>query len=219
MSAGANARQPDCSGKVGTSLKKYKANDLVLGDFNYVDDITVPGMSYAAMKFTEHPRALVKGIDASAALEMEGVERVITAANVPGNRYVGLILSDWPILVAIGEETRCVGDIVAIVVVRDQYLARKAAERVVVDYEVRTPISTTDEALKPDAPKFIPRGICFPRAPSCAAIQTKRLPTRRTWWKTRFRRSASSTCFWSRSRALQCRSPTRPRTAAMATAR
>ena len=90
----------------------------MLGDFNYIDDITVPGMSYAAMKFSDHPRALVKGIDPSAALEMEGVERVITAADVPGDRYVGLIVKDWPILVAIGEETRCVGDIIAVVVAR-----------------------------------------------------------------------------------------------------
>ena len=58
------------------------------------------------------------------ALEMEGVERVITAADVPGNRYVGLIVNDWPILVAIGEETRCVGDIIAVVVARDQYIAQ-----------------------------------------------------------------------------------------------
>jgi aldehyde oxidoreductase len=158
VSRGEPMRAPECSGKVGTSLKKYKANNLVLGDFNYVDDITVPGMSYAAMKFSDHPRALVKGIDATAALEMEGVERVITAADVPGDRYVGLILKDWPILVAIGEETRCVGDIIAVVVARDQYIARKAAEKVVVDYEVLTPVTTTDDALKPDAPKIHPKG-------------------------------------------------------------
>ncbi len=158
VSRGETPREPETSGRVGTSLKKFKANDLVLGDFKYIDDITVPGMSYAAMKFSEHPRALVKGIDATAALEMDGVERVITAADVPGNRYVGLIINDWPILVAIGEETRCVGDIIAMVVARDQYIARQAAERVVVDYEVRTPVATTDEALAPDAPQIHPKG-------------------------------------------------------------
>jgi len=158
VSRGEAPRVNDTSGRVGTALKKYKGQDLVLGDFHYIDDITVPGMSYAAMKFSEHARALVKGIDATAALEMNGVERVITAADVPGDRYVGLIVKDWPILVAIGEETRCVGDIIAIVVARDQYIARKAAEKVVVDYEVRTPITTTEEALKPDAPQIHPKG-------------------------------------------------------------
>jgi xanthine dehydrogenase molybdenum-binding subunit len=148
----------DESGRVGTSLKRYNGHDLVLGDFKYIDDITLPGMVCAAMKFSDHPRALVKGIDASAALEMEGVERVITAADVPGERYVGLIVKDWPILVAIGEETRCVGDIIAIVVAKDQYTARRAAEKVAVDYEVRTPITSVEDALKPDAPKIHPKG-------------------------------------------------------------
>ncbi len=151
-------RTNDQCGKVGTSLEKYRAKELVLGDFKYIDDITVPGMVYAAMKFSEHPRALVKGIDPTAALEMDGVERVITAADVPGNRYVGLIINDWPILVAIGEETRCMGDIIAIVVAKDQYTARKAAEKVMVDYEVRTPVCTPEDALKPDAPKIHPKG-------------------------------------------------------------
>lgn len=158
VSRGEEPRKNDQCGKVGTSLEKYRGKDLVLGDFQYIDDITVPGMVYAAMKFSDHPRALVKGIDPKAALEMEGVERVITAAEVPGNRYVGLIVNDWPILVAIGEETRCVGDIIAIVVAKDQYTARKAAEKVVIDYEVRTPLTTPEDALKPDAPKIHPKG-------------------------------------------------------------
>jgi len=146
------------SGKVGTSLKRYRGHELVLGDFKYIDDIEIEGSLYAAMRFSEHPRALVKGIDASAALAMDGVERVITAADVPGDRHVGLIIHDWPILVAIGEETRCVGDIIAIVVAKDQYTARKAAEKIVVDYEVRKPVATVDDALKPDAPKIHAKG-------------------------------------------------------------
>jgi len=150
--------EQDTSGKVGTSLKRYNGRDLVLGDFKYIDDVTPPGTLYAAMRFSDHPRALVKGIDASAALAMPGVHRVITAGDVPGDRYVGLIVKDWPILIAVGEETRCVGDILAIVVADNQHLARKAAEKLVVDYEVRTPVTTVEDALKPDAPKIHPKG-------------------------------------------------------------
>src|SRR4051794_22683155 len=40
----------DDSGKVGTPLKRYNGRDLVLGDFKYIDDITIPGMACAAMK-------------------------------------------------------------------------------------------------------------------------------------------------------------------------
>src|SRR5206468_6619403 len=87
-------------------------------------------------------------------------------ADVPagGNRYVGLIVQDWPILVAAGEETRCVGDIIAIVVAKDQHTAYRAAEKIVVDYEVRTPITTPEDGLKPDAPKIHPKGNLLSRS-------------------------------------------------------
>lgn len=148
----------DCSGRVGTRLDKYKGKDFVLGDSRYVDDIFIEGSLFAAMRFSDHPRALVKAIDVGPAMEVEGVERVLTAADVPGDRYVGLIEKDWPVLVAIGEETRCVGDILAVVVAKDQHTARKAAERIAIDYEVRTPITDPEDGIKPDAPKIHPKG-------------------------------------------------------------
>jgi xanthine dehydrogenase molybdenum-binding subunit len=107
----------DLSGKVGTNLPRYTGHDAVLGDRKFIDDMTVPGMVFGALKLTDHPRATVLDIDASAALAMPGVHRVVTAADVPGDRYVGLIEKDWPVYVAIGEETRCSGDIIASVVI------------------------------------------------------------------------------------------------------
>jgi xanthine dehydrogenase molybdenum-binding subunit len=155
---GEKPRSSDASGRVGTSLAKYRGADLALGDYKYIDDITISGSLYVAMKFSDHPRALVVGINAEAALAIDGVERVITAADVPGDRYVGLITKDWPVLVAVGEETRCVGDVLAVVVARDQLLARQAAQKIIVHYEVRTPIVTAEDALKPDAAKIHPGG-------------------------------------------------------------
>jgi xanthine dehydrogenase molybdenum-binding subunit len=106
------------------------------------------------MRFSDHPRALVKAIHKDAAESLEGVRRVITAADVPGNRHVGLIVKDWPILVAVGEETRCVGDILAIVVADNDDLARLATQLIEVDYEVLQPVTTPREGLAPDVPKI-----------------------------------------------------------------
>ena len=97
----------DKSGHVGTNLPRYTGHDAVLGDRKFIDDMTVPNMLYGAVRLTDHPRATVLEIDATAALAMPGVHRVFTAADVPGDRYVGLIEKDWPVYVAIGEETRC----------------------------------------------------------------------------------------------------------------
>ncbi|MEZ6192230.1 MAG: 2Fe-2S iron-sulfur cluster-binding protein [Phycisphaerales bacterium] len=110
----------DASGKVGTSLPRYTGHDAVLGDRKYVDDMTVPGMLFGALRLSDHPRATVVKIDATKALELEGVHRVITARDVPGEIYVGLIVKDWPVFVALGSDTRCTGDVIAAVVADDR---------------------------------------------------------------------------------------------------
>ena len=157
----------DTTGQIGTRMDRYQAAEFVLGDFKYIDDITIEGSLYAAMRFSDHPRALVKSISVEPALEHPGVVRVLTAADVPGQRHVGLIIPDWPILVAVGEETRYVGDILAIAVADDQLAAREAAARIVVDYEVRKPITSPEDGLKPDAPQIHPNGNLLAQSKIC----------------------------------------------------
>ena len=151
-------------GGVGKSLARYRAAEATLGQRQFVDDMSVEGMVFAAPVLSAHPRALVKGIDSSKASAVPGVIRVITAADVPGNRVIGLITKDWPVLVAAGEETRYVGDMLAIVVADSARKARAAATLVEVDYEVRQPVTDPHQALKPDAPKIHPNGNLLSRS-------------------------------------------------------
>jgi xanthine dehydrogenase molybdenum-binding subunit len=146
----------DRSGRIGTDLPRYTGHEAVLGDRKFIDDMTVPGMLYGAVRLADHPRAKVLAIDGRSALALPGVHRVVTAADVPGDRYVGLIEKDWPVFVAIGEETRCTGDIVAGVVADNQRLARRAAALIDVEYEVLDPVTDPQEALKPGAPLVHP---------------------------------------------------------------
>lgn len=147
----------ECSGRIGMSLPRYTGHDAVLGDRKFVDDMTVPFMLHGAMRLADHPRAKVLRIDASRALTLAGVHRVVTAADVPGDRYVGLIEKDWPVFVAIGEETRCTGDIIAAVVADTQRLARKAAQLIGIEYEVFEPVTDPRKALEPGAPLVHPK--------------------------------------------------------------
>lgn len=155
---------PQTLGGVGARLEKYDGRALVLGQRPFVDDITVPGMVFAAMRFSDHPRALVKRIDPSPVAVVEGVIRVLTWRDVPGERHVGLIEQDWPVLVAEGEETRYVGDVIAVVVAKDVHTARRAAELVEVDYEIRDPIVDPQTALQPETPKIHPGGNLLSRS-------------------------------------------------------
>ena len=138
----------DQSGKVGTSLPRYTGHDAVLGDRKFIDDMKVPGMLFGAVRLSDHPRARIKSIDSSAVESMAGVHRVVTAADIPGDPYVGLIENDWPIFVGIDEITRCTGDVIAAVVADSQRLARRAAELIRVEYEVLTPVSDPRAALR-----------------------------------------------------------------------
>ncbi len=152
------------TGRVGERLHRHTGHEAALGDRRYIDDIKVPGMCFAAPRLSDHPRALVKRIDPAPALALPGVIRVVTAADVPGNRHVGLITPDWPVFVAEGEETRYIGDVIAFVVAEDVHTARRAASLIAVDYDVRPPLTTPDEALKPDAPKIHPKGNLLARS-------------------------------------------------------
>ena len=202
-------RRPIASGKVGTNLPRYSGHDAVLGDRKFIDDMTVPGMLYGALRLADHPRATVLAIDATAALAMPGVHRVVTAADVPGERYVGLIEKDWPVFVAIGEETRCTGDVIAGVVADTQRLARAAAEAIVVKYDVQ---GAGDRSAR-SARAGRAAGASEARHESVEQVgaqagrrRSGRSPSRRMCSKTRIARSRSSTCFWSPRRASRCRS-------------
>jgi len=148
----------ESSGRVGTRLPRYESREFVLGERAYIDDMSLPGMLHGAVLLAAHPRALVKSIDTRAASAISGVIKVVTARDTPGERYQGLIYKDWPIFVAEGEETRCVGDVIAAVAAIDRRTARRAVEAIAVDYDVRVPVTTTEDALKPDAPQIHTKG-------------------------------------------------------------
>ncbi len=103
---------------IGCSSPKHGAYEEALGIRPYVDDMRFEGMLYGVLKFSAHPRAKVLRIDVSAASMLPGVIRVFTTRDIPGRRHQGLLVRDWPMMVAEDETTRCIGDVVAAVVAR-----------------------------------------------------------------------------------------------------
>jgi aerobic-type carbon monoxide dehydrogenase small subunit (CoxS/CutS family) len=141
---------------IGQSMPKYEAFETAIGQRKFVNDMSFDGMLHGALRFSDHPRARVISIDAEEALKVTGVKRVFTAADVPGNRFTGLIISDWPLMVASGEITRYIGDVIAGVVAVDEMTARKATGLIRVEYEVLNPVSDVHLALKPGTPQVHP---------------------------------------------------------------
>ncbi len=159
---------PVREGGVGASLDRYRAEELVLGERPFVDDLKREGMLFGAVALSAHARARVVHIDTSRAKAAPGVVAVVTAADVPGERWNGLIHDDWPAFVAEGEEVRCVGDVLAAVAATSEVEARAAAALVDVTYEPLPAVLDPDASLAPDAPRVNP---VHANLLSCSRIQ------------------------------------------------
>ncbi len=144
--------EPKSDGRIGSRQPKYHAQKLALGQHQFVDDIRMDGMAYGALRFSDYPRAKVLRIDAGAAEALPGVIRVFTAVDVPGERVIGLIRQDWPLMIAEGETTRYVGDVLALAVAETEEIARQAVKLIQVEYEALEPVTDMREAMRPDAP-------------------------------------------------------------------
>ncbi len=148
--------EPTEDAHVGKSYRRYRATEMTLGMRPYVADMTRDNMLHGALLLSAHARALVKRIDTSKAEALPGVVKIVTAADVPGKRWYGLLYNDWPGFVAVGEEARCVGDVIAAVAAVDERTAREATKLIEVDYEVREPVRDPLASLAEGAPQVNP---------------------------------------------------------------
>ncbi|MCG8554996.1 MAG: molybdopterin-dependent oxidoreductase, partial [Proteobacteria bacterium] len=146
------------NGKIGDRLPKFDSYDVVLGQRPFVCDMTFDEMVFGALKFSDHPRAKILSINTTKAEQLKGVKRVFRAKDVTGDRSVGLIVTDWPLMVDVGEETRYVGDVIAGVVAETEAIAKEAVDLIEVKYEVRQPVTDPYKAMKEASPKIHPGG-------------------------------------------------------------
>jgi aldehyde oxidoreductase len=149
-------------GKIyGTNYPRPAALPKVTGLCDYGDDIggKMPdGTLHLAVVMGRVSHGVIKGIDFAEAEKMPGVEKVITAADVPGtNQILSGINSpnsltkgfDRPIIC--GEKVFRYGDVVAVVAADTRENARAAAKAVKVDIEELPAYLTYTEAVVPGA--------------------------------------------------------------------
>lgn len=150
--------QDDRSWKVGTRVPRVDVRDKVTGKGIYPDDIYLDGMLYVVAVRSKYPRAKVLGIDIENAMLVPGVVDIFTAEDIPGSVKVGHIIQDWDAMIAVGETTRYVGDVICLVVAESYMAAKKAKKLVKVQYEELECVRSPYEAMKPDAPLVHEKG-------------------------------------------------------------
>jgi len=136
---------------VGKSFARNDAALQVTGKIQYGDDYTRPDLLYAKILRSQHAHAKILKIDTSKAEQLGGVKAVITAKDVPHNRY-GFTHQDQPILA--DDKVRYFGDAVAAVAATSREAAEEAISLIQVDYESLPALFDPREAMKADAPKI-----------------------------------------------------------------
>src|SRR5512145_1855732 len=145
----------------GKSIKRREDPRFITGQGRYVDDLKLPGMTYAAFVRSPHAHARIRRIDTAAAAKHPGVVAVFTgkdmtgvnslpcgwdlrkAKNIPG---VVQDLAMPPHMPLTSDVARHVGDPVAVVIADSQAAATDAAEKVSVAWEPLPAVTATDRA-------------------------------------------------------------------------
>lgn len=135
---------------VGERVKRREDPRLIQGRGTYVDDLAVVGMRHMAFKRSDVAHGHIRSIDTSAAEEMEGVEAVFTGAQIAEFLAPMPIGTPFPSpehrAVAVNT-VRYPGEPVAVVVARDRYVARDAADAIVVQYDQLPAVVDVEQAM------------------------------------------------------------------------
>src|SRR5213080_5371257 len=153
----------------GKAIKRREDPRFITGRGQYVDDVKLPGMTYAAFVRSQHAHAKIRRIDASAALKHPGVVAVFTGKDVTGvnslpcgwdlrkeKNIPGVVqdLAMVPHMPLTSDVARHVGDPVAVVIAESLAAAVDALDRVKVDWEPLPSVTVTDRAARPGAPQI-----------------------------------------------------------------
>src|ERR671911_2149928 len=135
---------------VGERVKRREDPRLIQGRATYVDDLKIAGMQHLAFKRCDVAHGRIRSIDTSAAEAMDGVEAVFTGAQIAemlAPMPIGTPFPSPPHRAVAADVVRYAGEPVAVVVASDRYVARDAADAIVVSYDPLAAVVNLEEAM------------------------------------------------------------------------
>ena len=138
-------------GGMGCKRKRVEDARFTQGKGNYVDDLKFSGMLHGDFVRSPYAHARVKSINTDAAMALDGVVAVLTAADLEplGLHWMPTLAGDKQMVLADGK-VLFQGQEVAYVVAKDRYVAADAVELVEVEYEELPVLTDPFEALQSD---------------------------------------------------------------------
>ncbi len=139
--------------EVGVARPRKDAQEKLQGKAQYIGDIEMAGMLHGAVLRSPHAHALIRSVDYTRALELDGVVAVLTGADLSDiEPYYGHAIKDRPIIAI--DRVLFAGEPVAAVAAVDVPTAEAALRLINVDYEPLPTLDTLDKALAEDAPRL-----------------------------------------------------------------
>ena len=141
----------------GHSVRRKEDPRFIRGQGNYIDDVKLPGMLYMDIVRSPYAHAMIKSIDASAALKAPGVVAVITGKDLEaaGLAWMPTLMSDTQMVLPT-DHVVYQSQEVAAVLAETRYAAADAITLVEVEYEPLEPVIDPFKALEADSPLVDP---------------------------------------------------------------
>jgi aerobic carbon-monoxide dehydrogenase large subunit len=202
---------------IGKPVRRKEDVRLLTGKGRYSDDQALPHQAYASILRSPHAHARIVSIDTAEALRVPGVIAVFTGADVkadslkpimPDYFFMGPIevqrqmpdvvlvnkdgsnIYESPYHLLAQDRARFVGQAIAMVVADTVGAAKDGAEAINVEYEMLPAVTSTREAVRPDAPKLwehAPSNVCLDaevgdaKATEAAFARAAHVVTFETW--------------------------------------
>ena len=148
---------------LGAPIKRVEDPRFITGKGRYLDDITLPGMTYMAILRSPYAHANIRSIDTTAAKGMPGVLTVLTGADIPYNP----LPMAWPAGGVAGiqnnvntpralatDSVKWTGEGVAAVIAETAAEATDALEAIHVEWEPLPAVVDAEKATQPGAPQL-----------------------------------------------------------------
>jgi len=134
--------------KVNKEIRRVDAYEKVTGKAKFGADLFFPNMLYGKVLRSKYPHAKILKINIDRALAYPGVKAILTAADVPHNKF-GVIIQNQQVLAQ--KQALYIGDGIAVVAAETEEAAAEAIELIEVEYEELSGIFDPQEAAKADA--------------------------------------------------------------------
>lgn len=140
---------------IGKSVGRVDAFEKVTGQAKYTDDLTPNGALVAKVVHSTIANGLVKSMDISKALLVEGVVKIVTCFDVPDIQFptaghpwsVEKAHQDIADRKLLNQRVRIYGDDIAAIVAIDNVAAERAARLIEVEYDEYPAYTTCEQAM------------------------------------------------------------------------